>query len=173
MPRTLWQALRRFAAWVEPALIAEWIRLMRGYAASQSRTLDEGALAAAPRRHAASGRAQAARGAGPACAGTVHLGAGRDARRAEGGRRRRHRSDRLNSVPYVGQNASRATRNKVGNATPTFNRNSMVDKAHRRGSGNPAYSQAIEGDAPPCAPGYEFNYSPTPEKHTRPEADKR
>ena len=47
VPRTLWQALQRFAAWVEPALIAEWLRLMRGYAASQDRTLDEGALAAA------------------------------------------------------------------------------------------------------------------------------
>ena len=39
--------MRRFAAWVEPALIAEWIRLMRGYAAGQNRILDEGALAAA------------------------------------------------------------------------------------------------------------------------------
>ena len=47
VPRTLWQSLRRFAAWVEPALIAEWIRLMRGYAARQDKVLDEGVLAAA------------------------------------------------------------------------------------------------------------------------------
>ncbi len=47
VPRTLWQALGRFAAWVEPALIAEWARLMHGYAASQNRSLDEGVLAAA------------------------------------------------------------------------------------------------------------------------------
>ncbi len=47
VPRELWRALGRFAAWVEPALVAEWLRLMRGYAARQGRTLDEGALAAA------------------------------------------------------------------------------------------------------------------------------
>lgn len=47
VPRDLWRALGRFAAWVEPALVAEWIRLMRGYAARQGRTLDEGGLAAA------------------------------------------------------------------------------------------------------------------------------
>ena len=46
VPRDLWRALGRFAAWVEPALVAEWIRLMRGYAARQQRTLDEGMLAA-------------------------------------------------------------------------------------------------------------------------------
>jgi hypothetical protein len=39
--------LQRYAAWVEPSLIAEWIRLMRGYAASQHRILDEGQLATA------------------------------------------------------------------------------------------------------------------------------
>ena len=32
VPRNLWRALGRFAVWVEPALIAEWQRLMRGYA---------------------------------------------------------------------------------------------------------------------------------------------
>ena len=46
-PRELWRAMGRFAAWVEPALIAEWLRLMRGYAARQGRVLDEGAMAAA------------------------------------------------------------------------------------------------------------------------------
>ena len=46
LPRNLWRALGRFAAWIEPALVAEWIRLMRCDAAGQGRTLDEGALAA-------------------------------------------------------------------------------------------------------------------------------
>lgn len=32
VPRHLWQALGRFSCWVEPALVAEWQRLMRGYA---------------------------------------------------------------------------------------------------------------------------------------------
>lgn len=47
VPRDLWQALGRFAVWVEPALGAEWGRLMRSYAAGQGRVLDEAALAAA------------------------------------------------------------------------------------------------------------------------------
>ena len=47
VPRELWRALGRFAAWVEPALVAEWLRLMRGYAARQGGVLDEGALGAA------------------------------------------------------------------------------------------------------------------------------
>ena len=41
VPANLWNALRRFNAWIEPALIAEWIRLMHGYAASQGRVLDD------------------------------------------------------------------------------------------------------------------------------------
>ena len=47
VPRHLWRALGRFAGWVEPALITEWLRLMRGYAAGQGRTLDLGVLATA------------------------------------------------------------------------------------------------------------------------------
>jgi hypothetical protein len=47
VPRDLWRALGRFAVWVEPALIAEWQRLMRGYATRQGRALDEGVLGAA------------------------------------------------------------------------------------------------------------------------------
>ena len=47
VPRNLWRALGRFAVWIEPALVAEWIRLMRRDAAGQGRRLDEGALAAA------------------------------------------------------------------------------------------------------------------------------
>jgi hypothetical protein len=42
VPRDLWVALQRFSAWVEPSLIAEWVRMMRGYARSQQRILDEG-----------------------------------------------------------------------------------------------------------------------------------
>ncbi|MGE4049279.1 MAG: methyltransferase [Acetobacteraceae bacterium] len=47
VPRDLWRALGRFAVWVEPALIAEWMRLMRGYAARQGRMLDEGVMGTA------------------------------------------------------------------------------------------------------------------------------
>src|SRR4051794_38411018 len=47
VPRDLWRALQRFAAWVEPALIAEWMRLMRAYAERQGRVLEEGRLASA------------------------------------------------------------------------------------------------------------------------------
>jgi len=44
VPRELWRTLGRFAAWVEPTLISEWLRLMRGYATRQDRTLDEALL---------------------------------------------------------------------------------------------------------------------------------
>jgi hypothetical protein len=47
VPRDLWRALQRFAAWVEPALITEWQRLMWAYAERQGRRLDEGQLGAA------------------------------------------------------------------------------------------------------------------------------
>ena len=47
VPRDLWRALGRFTVWVEPALVAEWGRLMHGYAAGQGRVLNESALAAA------------------------------------------------------------------------------------------------------------------------------
>lgn len=47
VPGDLWRALQRYAAWIEPSLIAEWMRLMRGYADSQKRRLDEGRIAAA------------------------------------------------------------------------------------------------------------------------------
>jgi hypothetical protein len=32
VPLPVWQALRRMAAWIEPMLIAEWIRMTQGYA---------------------------------------------------------------------------------------------------------------------------------------------
>ncbi|WP_407927934.1 methyltransferase domain-containing protein [Belnapia arida] len=47
VPRHLWTAMQRFAVWVEPALISEWMRLMQGYAAAQGRTLSTGVMAAA------------------------------------------------------------------------------------------------------------------------------
>ena len=47
VPRDLWQAMQKYTVWIEPALVAEWARLMRGYAVSQKRTLEEGRIAAA------------------------------------------------------------------------------------------------------------------------------
>ncbi|SDB22114.1 HNH endonuclease [Belnapia rosea] len=47
VPRHLWTAMQRFAVWVEPALISEWMRLMQGYGITQGRTMDTGILAAA------------------------------------------------------------------------------------------------------------------------------
>ena len=46
VPRHLWQAMQRYACWVEPALTAEWVRLMKGYAGGQGRTLTPDAIAA-------------------------------------------------------------------------------------------------------------------------------
>ena len=37
VPMHLWTAIQRFAAWIEPALIAEWTRLMTSYAERQQR----------------------------------------------------------------------------------------------------------------------------------------
>lgn len=37
-------ALSRFDAWIEPAIVAEWMRLTHGYAQTQMRTLDAGAI---------------------------------------------------------------------------------------------------------------------------------
>ena len=41
VPAHLWQALQRYSVWVEPALVEEWIRLMRRYAHRQDRPVDE------------------------------------------------------------------------------------------------------------------------------------
>ena len=46
VPRHLWTALRRFGAWVEPALVAEWGRLIKSYASRQSVQVDEATIAA-------------------------------------------------------------------------------------------------------------------------------
>ena len=44
VPRHLWRAFQRYNVWIEPALIAEWMRLMHQYAATQERELDEAAV---------------------------------------------------------------------------------------------------------------------------------
>ena len=41
VPRHLWRAFQRYNVWIEPALIAEWIRMMNDYARKQGRKLDE------------------------------------------------------------------------------------------------------------------------------------
>ena len=41
VPIHLWHALSRFDAWIEPAIIAEWIRLMQGYARAQGREVTD------------------------------------------------------------------------------------------------------------------------------------
>lgn len=44
MPKALWQCLTRNEVWIEPALVQEWIRLMREYAKGQNRLLDPVAM---------------------------------------------------------------------------------------------------------------------------------
>jgi hypothetical protein len=47
MPLHLWRALQRYDAWIEPALVTEWVRLMKAYAESQGRHIDDERVAAA------------------------------------------------------------------------------------------------------------------------------
>lgn len=47
VPWSIWQAVQRFSVWIEPALVGEWMRLMRNYAETQGRSLETGRLAAA------------------------------------------------------------------------------------------------------------------------------
>jgi hypothetical protein len=47
VPGRLWLALQRYAAWIEPSLVAEWIRLMHDYAERQGRTLSDAHIARA------------------------------------------------------------------------------------------------------------------------------
>ena len=44
VPRHLWRAFQRYNIWIEPALIAEWKRLMLQYASHQGRKLDDAAI---------------------------------------------------------------------------------------------------------------------------------
>lgn len=39
IPRYLWRAMFRFASWIEPSLITEWIRMMQGYAEKVGKVL--------------------------------------------------------------------------------------------------------------------------------------
>ena len=41
VPETIWRALTRFNVWIEPALVAEWIRIMKDYAAGQHRQISD------------------------------------------------------------------------------------------------------------------------------------
>lgn len=47
VPWRIWQAVQRFAVWIEPALVEEWIRLMQRYAETQGRHLPRDRAAAA------------------------------------------------------------------------------------------------------------------------------
>ncbi len=47
IPVHLWRALSRFDAWIEPAIVAEWIRLMQGYARGQGREVSDAKIARA------------------------------------------------------------------------------------------------------------------------------
>ncbi len=47
VPTHLWRALARYDVWIEPALVAEWIRLMEIYALHQDRKLDPAVVARA------------------------------------------------------------------------------------------------------------------------------
>ena len=51
VPLQIWRALTRHDAWIEPALVYEWTRLMEGYARKQHRNLDPGQIARAMRWH--------------------------------------------------------------------------------------------------------------------------
>jgi HNH endonuclease len=47
VPRHLWRAMQRFDAWIEPALVSEWMRLIKFYASRQGRSLEDSAMAVA------------------------------------------------------------------------------------------------------------------------------
>ena len=47
VPTHLWRALRRFDAWIEPALTSEWSRLTKSYAARQGRSLEDAQISVA------------------------------------------------------------------------------------------------------------------------------
>jgi hypothetical protein len=66
VPRHLWRALQRFDSWIEPALTAEWSRLMNFYGERQGRKLSENLVARAmkwsePNRDVGVAREQALR----------------------------------------------------------------------------------------------------------------
>lgn len=44
VPMHLWRAMQRYAVWIEPALVEEWVRLSLRYGKTQNRMIDEGSL---------------------------------------------------------------------------------------------------------------------------------
>lgn len=44
IPENLWQAMKRYSVWIEPALISEWSRLICSYAENQGKTCDQKTL---------------------------------------------------------------------------------------------------------------------------------
>jgi SAM-dependent methyltransferase len=44
VPESIWRALTRLNVWIEPALVAEWIRIMKDYLIGQGKEIDEHAL---------------------------------------------------------------------------------------------------------------------------------
>ena len=47
VPLHLWRALQRYDAWIEPALVTEWVRLMKSYAEGQGRRVEDAKIAGA------------------------------------------------------------------------------------------------------------------------------
>lgn len=47
VPATLWTALQRYTVWIEPAIEAEWIRLMKRFLERQGRSIDDALIARA------------------------------------------------------------------------------------------------------------------------------
>src|SRR6185369_11257386 len=47
IPRHLWRALQRLDAWIEPAVVAEWTRLIQNYVSRQGNRADERNIAVA------------------------------------------------------------------------------------------------------------------------------
>ncbi len=47
VPWRIWQALQRYSIWIEPAVVEEWVRLMRNYAERQGRSVDRERIAPA------------------------------------------------------------------------------------------------------------------------------
>jgi hypothetical protein len=41
VPEAVWRALARFNVWIEPALVAEWVRIMKDYLVGQGRPVSE------------------------------------------------------------------------------------------------------------------------------------
>jgi hypothetical protein len=47
IPPHLWRALQRYDVWIEPALVTEWMKLMKSYADGQGRRIEDAHVAAA------------------------------------------------------------------------------------------------------------------------------